>query len=124
MSKTYFTTPVRLIEQELNSDTVTDGDYDFPTDHGAPRTNIIDYFYFVDGSGNLVAPTAGTVVISFNPVANEDLYGPAQNGSFNAVDAASPIRAMPSGVGRITNVRVTLSGVTGAAGFRAMLSQS
>lgn len=118
---------IRLLEAELTSDSVADGDYIFTSvdkiDEHGPRNNVIDYFYFVDAQGDPIAATGGTVTITFSPEA--DLYQTIVEGAFDASAALEESRTKPNGYGKVQKVKITLAGVTGpAVGFRSLLTQS
>lgn len=122
MSNTQY---IRLVETSLEANSVADGDYIIESNIDAlgPRNNIIDYFYFVDGAGDPIAATGGTVVITLSPA--NDVYQTIPEGSFNAVDALTESRTKPNGFGKVSKVKVTLLGITGPpVGFKGLLSQS
>lgn len=118
----------RLVPETIiyTSDSLADGNYDFPLDNTIkPRTtNIIDYFYCVDASGVPIVATAGTVTIQGSSDGGKT-WQDFIEGSFNAADAISPSRVKTNGVGVATHCRVTLSGVSasGAVGFTLMFTQ-
>lgn len=118
----------RLVPEsfEIVSDSIADGNYDYPlSDDRNPRpNNILEYFYFVDANGVPVVATAGDVTVVASPDSAVTFHTLA-NGTFKAVDCLAPERTKPSGRGRATHVRVALSGITaaGATGFKFMLSQ-
>lgn len=118
----FYTGYIRLVETEMSIDTVADNSYDLSVNQFAARDNVIDYFYFVDGGGAQIDAGAGTVVITFS--AGGDIFNTITDGSFNAADARLLTRGKPNGFGRVSKVRVTLAGVTVAAGFRMLISQS
>lgn len=113
---------VRTIEHLFSSDVVADGDYDFDLTPFGPRNNVVEYFTFVDGSGDQVDAGAGTVVIQIS--SGEDIFQDIVDGSFNANLARSASRTKPNGYGRAEKIRVTLAGVTVAAGFRLFVTQN
>lgn len=110
----------RLIETPIESDSVV-GDQDFPLNEHAPRDNLMDYFYFVDGNGNRVTGVAGAVEITMSPVAG--IFQTVQNGEFTALKVDEEIWPKPNGYGRAIAVRVSFTGISGAAGFRAGITQ-
>lgn len=112
---------VRAVATPITSESVT-GEQEFTLNEHSPRANIIDYFHFVDGNGDKVAATAGTVEITLSSGA--DIFNTIFNGSFNAVDALAPQRTKPSGFGRAERARFSFTGVTGAVGFRALITQN
>jgi hypothetical protein len=115
---------IRVTEILLESDTIADGDYDFLAKPFGSRVNIIDYFAFVDSSGDPIEATGGTVTITIS--SGYGVFQTINDGSFNATSARTASRTKPNGYGRGETVRVSLSGIAGAgvAGFRSMLSQS
>lgn len=113
---------IRLTDKDLNSDTVADGNYDFVIPEHGPPNNLIEYFHFVDGGGNITSASAGNVVITFSSGA--DIFQDIPSGSFTAITAESASRSKPNGYGKVVKVRINLSGVTGASGFRAKLTQN
>lgn len=118
----FSTTYIRTIERNISSDTVADGDYDFELEEAGPRVNLLEYFYFVDGGGAQVDATAGTVVVTVS--SGEDIFQSLNNGSFSASAARDVDRTKPNGLGRADKVRINLSGVTGAVGFRGLFTQN
>lgn len=96
---------------------VSDGDYDTPVGNiYEPLPFMLDGSYFVDGSGNLVTPSAGTVTVSVST--DGKLFREIFNGTFGANDDPKTITP-PNGQAPVTVVRVNLAGVVGAVGFRA-----
>ena len=117
--------PEPIAENVCSSDSVADGEYVFNLQVHARRANILDYFYFVDGSENFVTATGGTVKVELSPLSEGiPVWQDIADNTFNAADAALPTWLKPNGLGRAGRIRFTLAGITGAAGFRAMLSQS
>lgn len=113
----------RLVETLLTSDSVADSSYTFELNGGAPRNNLLEYFYFVDGSGDPVAATGGTVDITFSPIL--PLYQDITNGSFLAAIALDSDWPKPNGYGKAVSIRINLTGITGPpTGFRALMTQS
>lgn len=111
--------------EEYESSTVANGDYNFTTVAPSLPINIIDYFNFVDASGNLVAPTAGSVTITAD--SGNGIFQEFEDNTFSASDANSTTRAKPSGRGRAETIRVSLSGTVAGnnvAGFKFLLTQS
>jgi hypothetical protein len=102
---------------EVSSDTVTSGDYDF--DVGKlhdPLPFFLDGFYFVDGSGDPVGASAGTVTVQVS--SDGVLWRDVVDGEFPATTLPSEITP-PSGVAPVVKLRITLASVTGASGFKA-----
>lgn len=118
----------RLVPESfsLSSNSIADGNYDFILSNDSdPRpNNVVEYFYFINASGQPVAATAGTVTI----LASSDdgvTFQSLVNNSFEASAALTEDRTKPSGRGRATHIRIKLSGVTasGATGFKSLLTQ-
>ena len=103
---------------------VIDGDVTWDLNAHAPRNNVVEYFHFIDGSGDPIEPTAGTVTITMS--SGSAVYQTIQDGSFAATSATSPSRTKPNGYGKADGIKVTLSGVTGAGvvGFAVSVTQS
>jgi len=114
---------IRTIETELSGDSVT-GDHSFDLDAFGPRGNTVEYFYFVDGSGDLVEPTGdGTVTITISPT--DGIFNKMENGTFSAVLASSSERERPAFIGKSETVKVSFSGtITGAVGFRGLITEN
>ena len=113
---------VTIVETALTAATV-DGSFEFTLDGNAPRNNILEYFYFVNGGGTPVDATAGTVVVTLSPIL--PLYQDITAGSFNADTARNATWAKPNGFGKAVSIKIVLAGVTGdPTGFRGLVSQS
>lgn len=118
----------RLIpsRHHFTSDSLADGNYDFPIDENSPNPNsIIDYVYCVDADGNPVASTAGSFTVLGSPDGGKSFDALLTN-TVSATSALSATRTKPSGRGVLTVLRVTTSGVVaaGATGFVVGLSQA
>lgn len=101
----------------ISSDTVSDGNYDFNVgDVYDPLPFFLDGFHFVDGSGALVTATAGTVTVAVST--DGVLYREIVDGTVSATSDPVSITP-PSGSAPVVSVRISLTGVTGASGFRA-----
>lgn len=111
---------------KLESASIVDANYDFPLSNDfSPRsTNIVEYFYFVDIAGTVAPATAGNVAIVGSPDGGIT-WQTLNDASFNAAASELPTRVKPSGRGRVTHLRITLSGVVaaGAVGFSSLLTQ-
>lgn len=110
---------VRVMEFDLEANTI-DGEFEFDLDPAGPRNVVLEYFYFVDGGGLQVDPSVGTVDIKVSSGA--DIFQTIQDNVFPAADARKADRIKPSGFGRADKVKVTLTGVVGAVGFRGLIS--
>lgn len=114
---------VRISETALVSEVVADGSYDFELGPVSPRSNLMEYFFFVDSNGDPVDATTGTVSITFSPIL--PLFQKITNGDFLASMARDPCWPKPNGFGKALSVRITLLGITGApTGFRSLGSQT
>lgn len=118
----FFTGYIRTIEHLFTSDTIANGNYDFDLDARGPKNNVVEYFTFIDAQGDQVDAGAGTVVIQIS--SGEDIFQDIVDGAFNAADARLATRTKPNGYGRADRLRVTLAGVTVAAGFRLFVTQN
>ena len=109
----------------LTSSSVADGDQDFKLIGGdTPNiTNIFNSMFFVDGTGAKVSATGGNVTITGSPDGGITFLTLDDN-EFSAADADKADRIRPSGIGKLTLIRVNLSGVTGAVGFRGEFVQA
>lgn len=118
-----FTANLRPAVTLLTSDAIADGDYTFNLDDvsGQSLTNILDTFYFVDGAGDLVTPSAGTVTIQARAFGESYWRNLHDNVIDVTLDPAD--RIPPSGLGRAGEIKLTLAGVTGAVGFRGEFIQ-
>ncbi|MGL5170111.1 MAG: DUF7265 domain-containing protein [Edwardsiella tarda] len=96
---------------------VADGNYDSPLMDAAFERMYLGYIRFFNAAGAQVTPGAGTVAFTASPDGVN--FQNVQNGSFNAIDAYSPTRAIPSAQGPARRARITLAGVTGAVSFIA-----
>jgi len=120
--KTFHQKYVRTVETPIEQ-TGIDGSFEFDIDAHAPRNNVFEHFYFVDGGGAQVEATAGTVVVTLSSGAN--IFHTINDGSFNAVDARLATRTKPSGYGSAEKIRIVLAGITGpAVGFVGLVTQS
>ena len=72
---------IRVVEKDLVGGAVEDGDYEFVISEYGPPNNLIEYFHFVDGSGDPADAGAGTVKISFSSGA--DIFQDIPNGFFS-----------------------------------------
>ncbi len=114
---------IRGVDTVLEADDISAA-FNLDLNPANPRNNVIEYFYFVDGNGNMVTPSGdGEVTITMS--SGGEIYQTIFNGNFTAILANSPERGKPNGYGRVEKIRITFSGtITGATGFRALLSQN
>lgn len=104
----------------IASNSVSDGNYDFEkVGYVDSFPNLfLDEFRFVDGTGSTVIPSAGTVSVQVS--SDGTFWRELNDGSFTAsTDTSSGSYVPPSGLAAITKLRIVLSGVTGASGFKA-----
>ena len=110
------------VETPISSTSVADGDQFFPLNEHAPRANILEHFVFIDGNGDKIMATAGIVMVEMS--SGEGVYHSLHDGSFSAVDAEDRHRRKPSGFGKAESLKVSLSGIVGASGFRCLVTQN
>ena len=110
----------RLIETPISSNSVV-GEQAFELNCHAPRNNLMDYFYFVDSNGDLVAGVTGDVKITLSPAPG--LFQTIQNGEFTASKVDEETWPKPNGYGLAIAVRVSFTSIVGAVGFRALVTQ-
>lgn len=118
---------IRSIESIISSSGFS-GDFVFSKSDGidlnGPKGNNIEYFQFVDGSGDPVT-TTGEGVVTINYDTGNGVYHCFKNGEFLAKDSIKDSVSNPSYYGKLTNLKVTITGtVTGAVGFKLLLSQN
>lgn len=111
----------RIVETAI-SQTGVDGDFEFELNEHAPRNNLMDYFYFVDADSNRVPCVRGRVEVLLSPA--EGIFQSVPNGVFSAQDSCGVDWPKPNGFGKAVAIRVCLSGVVGAVGFRSNITQS
>ena len=104
----------------LEASSIADGTYDFELGPGgvinhtnSGLSNLVNYFYFVDVSGNPVAASAGTVDITCSPDGKKT-WLTMRSGSFDASMALNTDLNRPNGISQITHARVTLTSIAGA----------
>ena len=110
---------------EFKTESISDGNYDFPISENAPNpNNIIEFIYCIDANGAPVTATAGTFTIQGSP-ARGKTFDDLQDNVVTASDSMSSGRTKPSGRGIITVLRINASGLTasGAVGFIVGLNQ-
>lgn len=111
-----------LVETALAAESVI-GSFEFALDGNAPRNNILDYFFFVDGTGTPVDATAGTVTLQLSPTL--PLYQDVADGTFNAITARDADWIKPNGFGKAISAKITFVGITGTpTGFRGLITQT
>ena len=116
-----FTRALMALPTPIKTGSIADNDYIFELIAGnnAPVTNICNYFYFVDSSGDVVTATGGTVVIVGSPD-GQKTWLTMPNGSFDADQAAVESRERPAGVSSLTHIKVTLDSVVAATAVGAV----
>ena len=116
----------------LEASSIADGNYDFKLGGGgvtgyvaSPLNNLVNYFYFVDISGNPIAATSGTVDITGSPDGGKT-WLTMRNGSFDAAMALNTDLNRPNGISQITHARITLTSIVGAGivGFTSEFIQT
>lgn len=80
------------------------------------------FIAFVDDSGNLETPTAGTVTVTGSPSSSPVVLDSIPNGSFNAADAYSPALVRPVAQGPMLAARLELDSVVGATNVVASIT--
>ena len=110
----------RIIETPITSNSVV-GTQEFDLNEHAPRNNLMDYFYFTDGDGDLVTGVTGDVEITFSPAAG--VWHTVQNGNFTALRVDDSTWPKPNGYGKAIKVRVVLTNIVGAVGFKSNITQ-
>lgn len=98
---------------------VTDGDYFSGLMDAAHSQCELASIRFFDAGGVQVTPSAGSVVFSGSPDGVN--YRDVSSGSFLASSAYSSSRVPPYAEGLMLNSKITLSGVTGATSFTAVV---
>lgn len=78
--------------------------------------------FYSDEYVTQVTPTSGQVRIMLS--ADGVNFNSVSSGQFNAADAYNPDRTKPNALGVATKALLTLSGVTGATHFRAIISRT
>jgi hypothetical protein len=109
-----------MVETPVTSDSVV-GVQEFELNCHAPRDNIVDHFYFVDGNGDLTTGVTGDVEITLSPVAG--VFHTVQNGEFTAAKVEEETWRKPNGYGKALAVRVSFTSISGAVGFRMSITQ-
>ncbi|AUR82221.1 hypothetical protein NVP1022O_08 [Vibrio phage 1.022.O._10N.286.45.A10] len=98
-------------------DNITNQIYDFPVGKiHEPLPFFLDGAHFLDVNGLLVTPSAGTVTVKVS--SDGVLFRDPVGGSISASTDPTGITP-PSGQAPVAFVRISLSGIVGATGFRA-----
>ena len=113
---------VSSVETSIQSDSVADGEQVFVLNEHSPRNNLVEHFVFIDGNGDKIIPTSGDVCITLS--SGEDIYHSIFDGKFSAEDALSENKRKPSGYGKAEKIKIKLTGVVGASGFRCFVTQN
>ncbi len=87
----------------------------------ARYTHAQFYIEFHDSGGEVVTPTAGTVLVELS--VDGDVWERMPHGRFMADQATTGTRLHPSARGTAQFCRVTLTGVTGADTYAAMIAR-
>lgn len=99
---------------------VADGSIDSPEmDKGFSHAQF--YIEFHDSGGNVVTPTAGTVLVELS--VDGDVWERMPHGRFPADQAVTGTRLHPAARGTAQYCRVTLTGVTGADTYASMIAR-
>lgn len=104
-------------------DKVADGDFMFDTMSSNYWSMILSSIqFFSDEYQTQVTPSAGTIKIMMS----EDgvNYCSIPSGEFAALDTYNPDRTKPNAYGPASHARLTLSGISGATHFRAVISRT
>lgn len=101
---------------------VANGDYFTDEMDAGFKACELSSIRFFDAGGAQVTPSAGTV--AFTGTADGVNYRDIQDGSFNAADAYQASRTPPYAEGLMIKAKVTLTGITGAASFVAVVWRS
>lgn len=98
-------------------DTVANGDHDLEVGKiHEPLSFFLDGAHFVNASGDLVTPSGGTVTVSVS--SDGTLFREVVDATITVSTNPASIKP-PSGQAPVIKLRLSFSGVTGAAGFRA-----
>lgn len=105
-----------MILTSISCSDVTDGARVFRLESNGP-INVVECLTFSP------AATAGTVTVQTSPDGGLTWDDMADGGTVSAAESSLPSRAKPSGRGLATHIRFTMSGITGATAFTALVSQ-
>lgn len=106
-----------ITDSSISFGSVANGNYPFHIDDSRQCTEL-SFVFFVDGNGNQVVPSAGTV--TFQVCVDGKNWKNADGGLFSA---ASGFLFPPFYNGRAVGARFVLSGIVGAVGFSASIRQ-
>jgi hypothetical protein len=102
---------------------VADGDFQFPVMNSNYWSMLLSSIqFFSDEYQTQVTPSGGTVKVMLS--SDGVNYSSVPNGSFAALDAYNPDRTKPNAFGQASHARLTLSGISGATHFRAVISRT
>lgn len=100
---------------------VADGDFytdQMSKDWSKAEQSSIQFFSDAEGQ-NQVTPSGGTITVTGTP--DEINYFTIPEGVFNASESYLETRARPNASNAMVKAKLTLSGVTGAAYFKALM---
>lgn len=106
----------------LISGSISDGEYVSDLMSSSFTYAELSYIRFLNEAGEQVTPSSGTYKLTgydgnqFDTVVNS-----AGDSTLPASGAYNPDRQRPSGVGRMTQAKLTLTGVVGAISFEAIV---
>lgn len=102
---------------------VADGDFYFSTmNSNYWSMQLSSIRFFSDKYQTQVTPSGGSITLMLS--ADGVNYSTVPNGSFSAADVYNPDRTKPNAFGQATHARITLSGVSGATHFRAVIART
>lgn len=105
-----------VTETEIVSNSVADGAQVFGLNSTGP-INVVEYLTFSP------AATVGSVIVQTSPDGGATWDDMASGGLVQAATSSASNRTKPSGRGRATHIRFTLSGVATATSFKALVTQ-
>ena len=104
-------------------DKVADSDFAFPPMNSNYWSMLLSSIqFFSDEYQTQVTPSGGTVKVMLS--SDGINYSSIPNGEFAAFDAYNPDRTKPNAFGQASYARLTLSGISGATHFRAVISRT
>lgn len=106
------------IDSQLNFESVTNGEHRFALSREFQTTELT-YFIFLNSSGDVVMPSAGTV--EFQVCVDGSNWKTVDGGKFNA---ASGFAFPPFHIGQAVGGRIIFTGIAGAVAARASVRMS